>query len=501
MIRHWWQSAFLLFVLFAVAACNGAAPDAESTSVEVPSATPIPPTSSPEPSSTPPPTYTQPSPTPRMIEIVSLDNTPLSPEQAAQLSSLFQRLVDNQALSGDSSHRGVELNGALWIEDADKNNPRSNLDYGSDASNLTMIVVDETLDDGYYILRLSEINDDLENHGLGRDAVDFNISAEGKPQGVDAHGNALATRHSFEKADGTQVAVFVPEGAVVSASGYEYDGNQHEFDATTGEFAKKPVEIPIPSEVDQLLQGTGYEAVSTGSVEQQNGEAQAYFDKDGHMVAVMNLSTRELERTRFNVNGTEVFVFPNTKSTIIRTEEEAVELLNGQNISIKDATTYTPEYEVYWGGAELDPISITRVDMEQWRIVQSDADEYTFPVARVHFTYLENGVVKKGLFFMRNTTIYRGRLDIAVDLISVSSWSSINVLGLEFMTNEHDLSLYETMYNDSEIGGWIGETTVAAWSVMNVGNLPDLQSKTSDGSLSLGSPGSSYVPTKIRGYE
>ena len=58
MIRHWQQSTFLLLALFALVACSAAAPEAESTSVEVLSMTPILPTSSPQPSATPFPTET-----------------------------------------------------------------------------------------------------------------------------------------------------------------------------------------------------------------------------------------------------------------------------------------------------------------------------------------------------------------------------------------------------------------------------------------------------------
>lgn len=58
MIRHWWQSTFLFFALFALVACSSAAPDAESTSVEVLSMTPILLTPSPQPSATPFPTET-----------------------------------------------------------------------------------------------------------------------------------------------------------------------------------------------------------------------------------------------------------------------------------------------------------------------------------------------------------------------------------------------------------------------------------------------------------
>lgn len=86
MIRHWWQSTFLLLALFALAACSGAAPDAESTSVEEPSITPSLPTSSPEPSTTPFQTETasltptpQPSPTATSEPTPQPTEVPLTP--------------------------------------------------------------------------------------------------------------------------------------------------------------------------------------------------------------------------------------------------------------------------------------------------------------------------------------------------------------------------------------------------------------------------------------
>lgn len=77
MIRHWWQSTFLFFALFALVACSSAAPDAESTSVEVLSTTPILLTSSPQPSATPFPTETASlTPTPQPSLTATSESTP-----------------------------------------------------------------------------------------------------------------------------------------------------------------------------------------------------------------------------------------------------------------------------------------------------------------------------------------------------------------------------------------------------------------------------------------
>ena len=77
MVRYWGRYIFLLLTVFGLVACGGAAPSTGSTLVEVPSTTPIPPTSLPEPSPIPLPTETATlTPTPQPSPTVTSEPTP-----------------------------------------------------------------------------------------------------------------------------------------------------------------------------------------------------------------------------------------------------------------------------------------------------------------------------------------------------------------------------------------------------------------------------------------
>lgn len=202
----------------------------------------------------------EPSPTPQIIEIVSLDNTPATPEQQDELTAIFNKLKNEQIIFGGNFYTGKELNNVLWFEDADPNNPTLN-DYGrevdgiSKENDVVKVFVDSDLTEGYFIGRTSEINASLIQHGLPPIAVNFNISSDSRLQGVDKDGNVVATRYKFERNDGTQVAEYPPEGAVISTEGYTFNGIFYRFDTNTGQFFQESISIPTPEPTPIPAQG------------------------------------------------------------------------------------------------------------------------------------------------------------------------------------------------------------------------------------------------------
>lgn len=303
-----------------LAACSAERQNNETAGLSTPSGIVTPENTLPEPTPQPPvittPTQeaadtvnpeSQPSPTPQMIEITSLDDTPATSEQQMILTTMFETLITNQIVSGDNEYIGRELNGALWIEDSQPGNPTLNIGYGRTVTDnngikiipaendVVKIFADPDLADGYFIGRVSEINNSLIQYGLIPDVVNFNIGPDGKLQGVNDEGDTLATRFKFEKEDGSVVAIFVPTGAEVSTDKYILDGNLYRFDKNSGQFSQEAITTPTPQpaqgEIKQTrdgiyeqFDGNEWNIITTEPEVIYNDETQAavfsYFDPE-----------------------------------------------------------------------------------------------------------------------------------------------------------------------------------------------------------------------------
>jgi hypothetical protein len=195
----------------------------------------------------------QPSPTPRMLDVQSLDDTAPTQSQMELANQTFNFLVENKIVSGDNQYYAYEKNGTIWYEDVDPNNPTLNIGYGRDTqdgpkrADKTIIVAKDKPEDAY-VLRVSEINDFREIHDLRRDVAVFNIDEQGRPQGADENGVPTDTRHVFIMNDGTEVARFIPVDAKVNPGvGYEFGENKYSFNSGTGEFTQEPIAPPTPA--------------------------------------------------------------------------------------------------------------------------------------------------------------------------------------------------------------------------------------------------------------
>lgn len=343
---------------------------------------------------------------------------------------------------------------------------------------------------------------------------------------------AQATPTQTESEDPEPQPSSTPVLAELFTEGYILNEVPYEFDPDTGVFTAEPIptstpeatattiptptpeptatqeieQLIIPPEVIQIADNLGVEIASIGQITQPEGEFDAFYDNDGHMIAAWNEWSKSYEVTIYKLDtyfGPLTYeITPNQKNDILRTDEEINELISENpermrlNI-ISEPYSYETDRNkiISVDSINMEGIAITSWSQDSVKITNEDTgsiEEFTFLRTRIA-TIDETGKL------IQADLVFRGFVD----------WDGLDVIPAEQLTTERmektqriSLTAYSPSSDLYDHTRYIAENRfysksyLMAMHAISYGNVEDLKEEILNGTL-IGGIGSPINPGRI----